>query len=178
MARFLKFLLVFLPLSACGGSEGAVTPPPGGGGGSVACALTGCEIAKMAVTGTMPLGSAAYMGRASVSRTEGAGAVITTNANLALNANFTSQTLTLQLTNVTDGASNYIGTAQGSATLSGAQFAGSYSGNLNSNNGLTPISGTFTGQFRGTGAVALDGEMMATNWGGGDAFGRFFANKQ
>lgn len=177
MAQFFKLILVILPLSGCGAEEVVVTPPPGGTG-SLACALTGCEIAKLTVTGTMPTGSATYMGRASVARTNGTGTVVTTNANLSLNANFTSGGLTLQLSNFTDGATNYTGTAQGSATLSGAQFVGNFAGNLTSGLGLTPISGSLNGQFRGTSAVALDGEIQANGWGGGDAIGRFFANKQ
>lgn len=184
MAHLLKWILAFMLLSTCGGTDVTLTPSPSGGGnggstnGALACALTGCEIAKLAVTGTIPSGSATYMGRASVARTDGAGNVVTTNANLALNANFTSRSLTLQLSDFTDGATNYTGTAQGSATLTGALFTGNYAGNLNSAKGLTPISGSVVGQFRGTGAVAVDGDMVANGWGGDDANGRFFANKQ
>lgn len=184
MARFLKWIWVLVVLSACGGTEVTLTPPPNGGGGggnggggsgSLACALTGCEIAKLAVTATMPTGSATYAGRASFARTEGA--VITTNAALNVNANFTSRSLTLQLSEFADGVTTYTGTAQGSASLSGAQFSGSFAGNLTSGNGLTPISGNMTGQFRGADAVALDGDMVASGFGA-DAYGRFFANKQ
>lgn len=186
MARILVCILAVLPLMACGGAEGTLASAPsggsgtggtgGGGSGSLACALTGCEIAKLAVTGTMPTGSATYLGRASVARTDGTGTVVTTNAALQVNANFTSRSLTLQLSEFTDGSTNYTGTAQGSANVTGAQFAGNFAGNLTAANGLVPISGNVTGQFRGTGAVALDGDMV-TN-GLGEAFGRFFANKQ
>ena len=194
MARILIRVLVLWSLWGCGGAEVTLTPPPSGGGndgggnngggnngggsGSLACALTGCEIAKLAITGVMPQGSATYLGRASVARSDGAGALVTTNAALHINANFTSNSLTLQLSDVTDGTTTYTGTAQGSANLSAAQFAGNYSGNLSSGNGLSPISGSFSGQFRGADAVALDGEIVANGWGGGDAFGGFFANKQ
>ncbi len=188
MARWIKLLFVLASLSACGAGEVTVTSPPSGGGdggggngggsGSLACAMTACEIAKMAVTGTMPTGSAAYAGRASVGRIDALGNLVTTNAALSLNVNFTSNSMTLQLSDVTDGATNYTGTAQGSATLTGAQFAGSFSGNLTSGSGLTPISGSLSGQFRGEGGLALDGDIVANGWGGGDAFGRFFANKQ
>lgn len=188
MARFLTWIWVLMMLSACGGTEVTLTPPPNGGGnggggngggggnnGSLACALTGCEIAKLAVTPTMPTGSATYAGRASFAQVDGA--AITTNAALNVNANFTSRSLTLQLSQFTDGVTTYTGTAQGSASLTGAQFAGSFAGNLTSQAGLMPISGNMTGQFRGTGAVALDGDLAVTGFGG-DAFGRFFANKQ
>jgi hypothetical protein len=193
MARFLILMLIF-PLWGCGETAVTMAPPGGGGtgggtggggtggggtgGGSLACAMTGCEIAKLDETGSMPTGSATYLGRASVAGTDSAGEVVTTNAVLQVNANFTSNSLTLQMSDFTDGTTDYTGTAQGSATLTGAQFAGNYAGNLNSSLGISPISGRVTGQFRGADAIALDGDMVASGWGGADAFGRFFANKQ
>lgn len=182
MVRSFKLMFALATLSACGAQEElTLIPPPSGegsGGGSLACAMTACEIAKLPMTGTMPTGSAIYAGRASFARVDSLDNFVTTNAALSLNANFTSNSMTLQLSDVTDGATNYTGTAQGSAAVTGAQFAGSFSGNLNSGSGLASISGSLTGQFRGEGAVALDGDIVANDWGGGDAFGRFFANKQ
>ena len=194
MARFLILMLIFLPLLGCGETAVTMAPPGGGtggggtggggtggggtGGGSLAFAMTGCEIAKLDETASMPTGSATYLGRASVAGTDSAGEVVTTNAVLQVNANFTSNSLTLQMSDFTDGTTDYTGTAQGSMTLTGAQFAGNYAGNLNSSLGISPISGRVTGQFRGADAIALDGDMVASGWGGGDAFGRFFANKQ
>lgn len=193
MGRFLKLVFVLITLSACGAGEVTVNAPPSGGNsggansgggnlgsssGSLVCAMTGCEIARLATTGIMPTGSAFYLGAASVARTDSLGAIITTNAALQVNANFTSRSMILQLSEFTDGTINYTGTAQGSASLTGAQFMGNYAGNLTSSAGLTPISGSVTGQFRGIDAVTLDGDMVANGWGGADAHGRFFANKQ
>lgn len=187
------YIAVSVILLGCGGAEDVVLqgPPPdprtgggaGGGAGpssgSLACALTGCEIAKLLVTPVMPSGQAVYLGRLSYATENAAGVIKTTNANLNMTANFNTGNIALELSNFNDGL-RYSGTALGAATITNAQFSGSYSGNLTQNGTEKSVSGAVTGQFRGSLAQALDGEVIATGEGGtgGDAFGRFFANRQ
>lgn len=187
MAKY-HALWAALWLAGCGGAGDVIDGAGGGGGGtgSLHCALTGCEIALLAPTAVMPSGSASYTGRASVTTTQADGALRTTNADLALTANFTARNLALGLTNfvVTNTAgpnsTALSGSASGVGSISGNTFSATYSGNLTSPlDGAAPISGAMTGQFRGDGAAALNGEMVITGGGatGGDAFGQFFANR-
>lgn len=153
--------------------------PIGGGSGSLACALTGCEIAKLLVTTLMPTGSATYAGRLSYATENAAGVIKTTNADLDLTANFNARSIVLELSNFNDGQL-YQGSAAGNATIINSQFSGSYLGNLSQDSATVIVAGTLTGQFRGNLAQALDGDVTATGAGGtgGDAYGRFFANRQ
>jgi len=174
-------------LAACGGAGDVIDGAGGvGGSGSIHCALTGCEIAQLPPTAVMPSGSATYSGRASVTTTEAGGALRTTNADLSLTANFNANTLSLGLTNFTvsntaQGTSTALsGSAAGAGSITGNGFSANYSGMLTAPaSGPAPISGTMTGQFRGDGAAALNGDMVITGGGatGGDAFGQFFANR-
>lgn len=172
----------FAALTACGGAEDVIDAGGGGGGpGSLACALTGCEIAKLPPTSAMPTGSATYAGRASITTTEASGALRTTNADLSVSANFTAGSLGVNMTNVQTGSVNYLGSLTGSGTISGNQFTSNYSGVLvDTAVGATLMSGTMDGTFRGTNAMALNGTMTLIGGGGtgGDAFGQFWANRQ
>lgn len=166
--------LAFAVLGACGGAGDTVAAAGGGGAGAgqtIACALTGCEIAKLPPTSAMPTGSASYDGRASVTTTTALGVLITTNADLALNANFNASTVGVVLDNIQTGSTVFTGSATGAGSISANTFIATYTG---------PISGSMTGTFRGTAAAALNGEITITGGGatGGDAFGQFYANKQ
>lgn len=185
--KWARFAVVCLVLAGCGGGGGDVidaagggTGGDGGGGGSLHCALTGCEIAKLPPTSSMPAGSATYTGRASVTTTLASGALRTTNADLALSANFPARSLSVGLTNFVTGSTVYTGSAAGAGSISGNSFSAQYSGVLTAPaQGAVPISGDMTGVFRGENAAALNGEISITDGGatGGDAFGQFYANK-
>lgn len=173
--RGAAIVLVGTALTACGGAGDTVAAAGGGGTGTgtgtLACALTGCEIAKLPPTSAMPIGSANYLGRASVTTTTALGEVITTNADLAMTANFDAQNLSVTLNNIQTGATALSGSATGGGSIDGNTFAATYAG---------PISGSMTGNFRGTNAAALMGEMTITGGGatGGDAYGQLYANRQ
>jgi hypothetical protein len=184
--KWARFLVVCLVLAGCGGggdvieAAGGGTGGDGAGGGSLHCALTGCEIAKLPPTSSMPAGSATYTGRASVTTTLASGALRTTNADLALSANFAARSLSVGLTNFVTGSTVYAGSAAGVGSISGNSFSAQYSGVLTAPaQGAVPISGDMTGVFRGENAAALNGEISITDGGatGGDAFGQFYANK-
>jgi hypothetical protein len=119
----------------------------------------------------MPTGSASYDGRASVTTTAANGALITTNADLLVNANFNTSKLAVALSNIQTGSTALAGSAVGSGAITANTFTATYTG---------PISGSMTGTFRGDTAAALNGEMTVTSGGatGGDAFGQFYANRQ
>lgn len=128
----------------------------------------------------MPTGSATYAGRASVTTTLESGALRTTNADLALSANFTARTLSVGLTNFVTGSTVYTGSATGAGSISGNSFSAQYSGVLAApTQSEVPIGGSMTGVFRGTNAAALNGAISITGGAatGGDAFGQFYANK-
>lgn len=181
--------LVALPLLGCSGTEtddlGGGTS---GGTGALACAMTGCEIAKLAVTTAMPSGSATYLGRASVSTNDANGALKTTASVLQMNANFATGQIGLSLSDVRDGTYEYLGQSTGSANITGSTFSGAFAGALTPAIGAAAVQGapvfhfdgTLTGQFRGDTARALNGDFTQTGGGGmgGDAYGRFFANRQ
>ncbi len=167
-------LILFALQAGCGGEDSLVAAggrATGGDTATIACALTGCEIAKLPPTAAMPSGSATYDGRASVTTTTALGALVTTNADLALTANFTARTVGITFSAIQTGSTVFAGTATGAGTISSNTFSATYNG---------PISGSMAGTFRGTAAAALNGEMTITNGGatGGDAYGQFFANKQ
>lgn len=173
-------------LGACGGagdvldSAGGGNGGGGGGGGTLHCALTGCEVAKLPPTPVMPTGSASYIGRASVTVTENSGTLRTTNANLALTANFGARSLAVGLTNFTAAGTAFAGSAAGTGTITGSGFSATYAGTLTAPSGANlAIGGAMIGTFRGDAAAALNGEISITGGGaeGGDAFGQFFANR-
>lgn len=168
-------------LAACGGGSDAAAGGGGGGAGggvsvsppatSIACALTACEIAKLAYTASMPSGSATYSGRASISTQNAQGAVFTTNADLGMSVNFSARNLTVSLTNIETTAGQVAGSATGSGIISGNGLTAAYGG---------AIAGTMSGNFRGTNAAALMGDITLAGGGGtgGDAFGQFYGNRQ
>jgi hypothetical protein len=168
----------FAALGACGGAGDVIDNA--GGGGTLFCALTGCEIAKLSPTPVMPTGTASYIGRASVTATETSGTLRTTNADLALTANFGARTLTVGLTNFVTGSTTYSGSAAGAGSISGNSFSANYAGTIAPpSGGALAIGGAMAGTFRGDGAAALNGEISITGGAadGSDAFGQFFANR-
>ncbi len=181
------FAMAFALLAACGGTEDVIGGAGGGSGGAsggagtLACALTGCEIAKLPPTSTMPTGSATYDGRASVTTLDTGGALRTTNADLSVSANFTARSIDVSMTNVQTAGVSYQGSLTGNGTISGNNFTSNFSGVLvDVNTGATLTTGDMTGTFRGTNAAALNGQMTILGGGaaGGDAYGQFWANRK
>ncbi len=176
--------VAFLVLLGCGEAADTLDAAGGGdgsGAGSLPCALTGCEIAKLAATSSMPTGIATYDGRASITTLDALDTVITTNADFSMAANFNARSVSVSLTAIQTGTTNFTGSATGTGSISGNTLSAGFSGVISAPSvGASVLSGTLSGTFRGTAAAAVDGEVTITGGGatGGDAYGRFFGNRQ
>lgn len=144
-------LATALALAACTSSGGGPVGPN-----------AAARVRAMPVTADMPKsGRATYRGATAQNISDGAGGTLKLTSNVQLDANFSTNQIDGTISNIrgqnSSGSATLDGSLTGSGNISGSSFYVPVDGVLSTNSGSFYTVADIDGQFKGTGAEAVQG---------------------